>query len=810
MSEHRRTRYGYFTEDGREYITTAYETPRPWINYLSNERYCALCSNTGGGYAFFESSGFDRITGEVPPITVYNDRPGRYVYLRDQDSGEYWAANWQPVRKPPDRWLSRHGQGYTSFESAYNGIGAHVTYFVPLEDNLELWLISLKNESDRPRRLSMFCFVEWVLGNYAFQLIESSFARLFQQVQMEQPSQIIFATSRYWNVAGGAATSNPNLAWDKVAFMAGDYQVHGYDCSGEAFIGPFRLWHCPIAVEEGRCRNTDSHGRSSVGVLQHNLELAPGEERTFTTMIGIAYDRREVLPLVRKYRHGRVAQAELKRVRQYWDDYLARVAVATPDPDFDLSHNIWNKYQTWVTSHWSRMDSYYIGGASILGFRDSWQDLLAPMVNDPLWAQTRLTYLLSHQFSDGGTLHNWDPRTNIGVRTGHSDDPMWLVMGMVWYLKETGDFDILSQDVDYYDGPIGTVYEHMTRAMDYTLSRRSSRGIPLMMAADWNDGLDQVGREGRGESVMVAEHLAWMLREMAPLAERLGEPDRAEHYRREYEHLKECVNTYFWESRWYARATTDEGRVIGCSICSEGQMYVNAQSWAVLSGIAEGERAFKAMDGVWRHLDTPYGPAIFLPAYVEPEEDIGIITRFAPGTKENGTIFNHPVAWAIMAECVLGRGDKAFEMWQKNNFTHAAMDPDRYKAEPYVYCEYINGPQSQDFGEGNFTWMTGTASWMWRVCLDWILGVKPDWDRLRIDPCLPPSWDHAHVRRPWRGAVYEITIENPEHLSKGKIELEVDGERLDGDTLPDYGDGAIHHVRAVLHPAEVPVALGAA
>jgi len=791
-------RYGHFSDDGREFIVTAHSPPRPWINYLSNEHYCALCSHTGGGYSFFESAGYDRVLGEYPSLVVLRDRPGRYIYVRDADNpARCWGLTWQPTMLEPERWESGHGQGYTWARSLYFDLEGEVTYFVPRQDNVELWLVKVRNAGGQPRHFNLFFYADWALGNYAQHLTEHAFAELFTVTWFDDG--IIHATSRYWEKPT-LDGSPPNEAWDKIAFFAGDFRVDGFDSSEENFIGMYRSWHCPIAVERGSCSNTAANGRAAAAALQHNLSLAPGEEQQLTAILGVAYDEEGVRRLVRKYRAAGQAQAALGQVKAYWDSYLSRVQVKTPDPRFDLSVNIWNKYQAWVTARWSRMDSYYIGGGSIIGFRDSWQDLLGVLPNDPAWCRQRVHYLLRHQFSDGSCLHNWDPRTETGAKTGHSDDPLWLALCMVFYLKETGDYGILDTRIAYQDGVEGTAYEHIVRAVDHVLGRFSPRGLPLMGAADWNDGLNYVGRDGRGESVMIAGHLCWVLSEVGPLAARRGDERRARRYATESALLADRVNDLCWDGEWYVRATTDEGRVLGSSRNDDGRIYLNAQTWCVMSGIATDERKTRCMESVEKHLETPYGPCLFLPAYREPDPEIGIITRFAPGYKENGTIFNHTVCWTIIAECALGRGDRAYDLWRRTSFLTRGEEPDVYKAEPYVYSEYVCGPDSDTFGQGEFSWVTGTAAWMWRACLDWILGVKPTWDGLMIDPCMPGDWEHAEVTRPFRGATYHIVIDKPQGICCGDVELTCDGKQLEGNVIHAHADSARHEVVAVMRP----------
>jgi len=789
------TEYGNFSEDGREYIIKRPDTPRPWINYLTNGRYCALCSQTGGGYSFFETSGYNRLTREYPPFVVHRDRPGRYIYIRDKETGEYWSANWQPVCKEPQRFEARHGIGYTVVEHTYSDIENHITYYVPPRDDVEVWMVRLKNIGQKPRRLQLFPFVEWDLANYAYNLAEAAFSKLFNESHFED--DIIFVSTRFWNITSPGA-GNPNARWDKYAFMTTSLPPTGFDCFTESFIGMYRDWTKPAAVENGRCLNSQGSGQDIVGAFQHDVDLAPGEEIKFVVLVGVVRQRDEANPLKTRYDTWEEAERGLAELAIYWNNYLSHTTCETPDRDFDLSFNIWTKYQSWVTSRWSRMDSYYIGGGSIVGHRDSWQDMLAILPNDLEWARQRVIYLLEHQMADGSTLHNWDPLTNIGVKTGHSDDTMWLVLGLIEYLKESGDIVFLDEAVRYYDTGTETVKQHMIRALDYTLAHLSERGIPLIMAADWNDGLDHVGRQGRGETTMVAAHLAWMLKEVANLMLFTGNDTLAQKYAEEREKLIRNINEHLWDGEWYIRGTRDDGEAFGSSRNVEGQIYLNAQSWTVIANATPKKRGERAMDSVWERLMTNYGPALFLPAYSQPDPKLGIISRFAPGTKENGTVFCHPTAWAVMAECVLGRGDKAYEIWKMTSYTKLGKNPEVYKVEPYVYCEYIYGPDAPQYGMGEFTWTTGTAAWMWKVCLEWIMGIRPELRGLLIDPCIPRSWDGFKVHRRFRRANYEIEVANPNHVNRGVSKIIVDGKEWNSHLLPDFADGKTHKIEVIM------------
>lgn len=788
-------KYGHFSADGREYIITRPDTPRPWANYLTNGRYCALCSQTGGGHSFFETSGYNRITRSYPAQAVLQDRPGRYVYLRDSETGEYWSANWQPMCGDPSGFEARHGMGYTKVSYSSHGIDSSIVYFVPPRDDVEVWMVSLKNTSGKTRRIQAFPYVKWDLGTCAYNATEAAFSALFNQTVVN--GDTILATMRFWNITG-LGGGNPNVKWDKWAFLSSSAPVEAFDTFDEEFMGQYRSFANPIAIEEGQLRNTQGQGRDIMAALQHSFDIAPGEEARFVVVVGVASGQEDALALKRRYDTWEEAERGLLEVKSYWDHYLDRTAADTPSKDFDLSFNVWNKYQAWITSKWARMDSYYIGGGSIIGFRDSWQDMLAILPNDPDWARERIIYMLEHQFADGSTVHNWDPLTNIGNKTGHSDDPMWLVLGVIEYLKESGDLVFLDESVGYYESGSETVKQHLLRALDYTLAHMSDRGIPLIMAADWNDGLDYVGKQGRGESSMVAGHLAWMLREAASLLWFLGSDDLAQRYVDERDKLIRNINLHLWDGEWYIRGTRDDGEAFGSSRNIEGKIFINAQSWMVLGGAAPKTRAIRCMDSLKKHLDTDYGPCIFLPAYQEPDPKIGIITRFAPGTKENGTIFCHPTAWAIMAECILGRGAEAWEYWRKVSFIHRGKKPNLYKAEPYVFSEFVNGPDSAYFGEGQFSWMTGTASWMWKVSLDWILGVRAEFRGLLIDPCIPPEWDSFKVTRHFHRATYEIEIENPDHVAHGVREMWVDGELHHSDLVPIFPAGTTHQVKAIM------------
>ncbi len=792
------TEYGRFSDDGLEYVIKRPDIPRPWVNYLSNEEYCALISQTGGGYSFIHGSGYDRSHRWFPGEAVLQDRPGRYVYVRDNDSGEYWSLNWQPCLKPFQSWEAHHGLGYTWIQSRTNDIEGEILYFVPQDENVEFWVVTMRNRSDRRRRISLFPYSEWTLSSYNPDLTERSFHVLFNEVRLE--NGIVYATKRYWPTVSLVVGQTPNIDWNKYVFMTTNLPFQGFDCVRRAFLGEYRDWQAPAVVERGSCTNSQGDGYDSIGAFQHDLELDPGEEVRFHVTIGaIPKDRREEAARIRaKYNDTSDVLYAFGRLREFWGEYVGRTTVKTPDPEFDLSVNVWNKYQTWITAHWARMASYYIGGGSIMGFRDLSQDILGVLPNDLGMARRRTMTIIDHQFANGSTIHNWDPLTNTGAVTGHCDDPLWLVMCILNYVKETGDFGFLQETVPYLDTGEGTVREHMVRGLFYALKQRSERGLSLIKAGDWNDGLNFVGPLGRGESIMNSHFLAWMLKEVAELFDALGDTRARDRVLIEYNRTRDSINRYAWDGDWYWRATKDTGDLLGSHTNVEGSIYLNSQSWAVLGGVAEGERAVRCMNAVKERLDTPYGPALFLPAYREPDHTIGIITRFAPGTKENGTIFCHPVAWTVIAETMLGRGDMAYHYWRETSFLTRGKDPNLYKAEPYVYAEYIYGPDHPNFGEGEFTWATGTAAWMWRACTDWILGAQPTARGLVVDPCVPTAWDGAEINRDFRGARYHVEISNPDHVSKGVVQVRVDGKEIQGNLLPDFRDGATHQVEVRL------------
>jgi cellobiose phosphorylase len=515
--------------------------------------------------------------------------------------------------------------------------------------------------------------------------------------------------------------------------------------------------------------------------------------------------------IIARYKNPSAANFELNRVKKWWDDYLSPVQVETPDREMNLMLNVWGKRQSWVTFNMNRNAGYYHGGLLFgVGIRDQSQDIMGPILSQPDVVADRITEVISHQFQDGSTLHNYFKLTGQGEKTGHSDTPLWLPLAVTTYLKETGDIAFLNQLVGFQDGgEPATVLDHICRAVNYTLSNLTPNHLPKFGPGDWNDTLDYVGRKGIGESMWVAEFLCFILKEMTNLLEHIHSSSHKDsyfishlsllsHFRDEYDKIAQALNNRCWDGEWYIRGTRDDGGIIGSSKNEEGRIFLNTQSWAVISEIAPPDRAKQCMESAYTMMDTPRGPKMLHPAYTKVDPGVGLATRCVPGKKENGAIFNHPASWGILAECILGNGDRAYEWYRKCLPMVQAADPDIYKMEPYVYSEYVTSPDHPTFGQASHSWLTGSGVWMFRDGLDWMLGIRPTYDGLMIDPCIPHHWDGFKVTRKFREATYEIEVKNPEHIQHGIASIEMDGKKIDGNILPVIPARSIARVISVM------------
>ncbi len=778
--------YAHFSEDGKEFIITRPDTPAPWVNYISNGKYTGLVSNTGGGYSYWMDPRDSRITRFRYNCLPW-DRPGRYVYIRDERSGEYWSLSWQPTPTRFGKYECRHGMGYTTIKTEYREIAGEVTYFVPLDANLEIWKCSLTNNSRIDVKLGIFPYVELCLGHALVDLINQPNDQHFNIVNFDREIAAIVATKNYWVTYHTATVKQPNQAWDQYVFFTTDLPIIGWDSSKDEFIGKWRSESDPLAIEEGRLRNTEITAGDACAALQSELILLPGQKTEFVVLMGVspvAEGIGNIREVIHKWRKLAVADRALNELKHWWDLYLASVQVETPHRETNLMLNIWGKRQSWVTFNMARNAGYYHGGLLFgTGIRDQCQDMMGPLLSTPDAVKERLLEVLSHQFKDGSTLHNYFKLTGQGEKTGHSDTPLWLPFAIVNYLKETGDFDFLYETVAYQDEGEGPVIEHLKKAIDYPLSNLTERHLPKFGPGDWNDTLDYVGRKGIGESVWVAEFLCFVLRETAELLDLINDDFTAAKYRDAYQKIADAVNKYCWDGEWYIRGTRDDGGVIGSASNEEGKIFMNAQSWAVISGIASKERARIAMDSAYKLLNTPRGPKILSPAYRKLDPGIGLATRCVPGKKENGSIFNHVVSWAILAECLLGNSDRAFEYYKKTLPMIQAEDPDLYKMEPYCYSEYVTSPEHPTFGQASHSWLTGSAAWMLRDGIDYILGIRPEYHGLRIDPCLPSAWNGYEAVRYFRGCKYRVKVINKSN-NKQNMRLMINGNKIEGNKVP--------------------------
>ena len=785
-------KYGHFNKDGREFIVTKPATPRPWFNYLFNETYHCLISQTGGGFSYLRDPKYYRLHRYDH---LSSDRSGRYLYLKDADKGAVWTPNWQPVQGDLDQWECRHSFGCTEISATANGIESSVTYFVAREHPVELWLVSLKNVSRAKKTLQVYPFVDFICGDVALETHYRNILCLYNEANFDSDLQAI------------VAFKHPFKSWHKpgYGFFSTTLPVQSHECRREAFVGRYRELRNPVGLEAKRLSNHGARGEDMVAVLQSAVSLKPGETQQFVVVSGITDQRDQVPSLVKRFRSVEAASRELEEIKTYWKKSLEEVWVETPDPNFDLMVNLWGKYQLFAITHW-RGTSHYHGVEGGQGYRDTAQDVEGLLSSDLKTAGTKLERLLFYQYENGNAVSGFSEVEGTWENTGvqgvlkKADVAVWLPYSVVSYVKETGDTAFLTKEIPFHDQGSASVYEHVLRAVRYIYSVRGEHGLPLIGHADWNDAYDHVGIKGKGESIWLGMALVRACKQGAELAEFLGDKAVVQEMRAKAEELTTIINEVGWDGAWYLAAFNDAGRKIGSQHNKEGKVPLNSQTWAILSGVVPADRLPSILDKIDRYLDTPYGPALFLPSYTSFNPEIGRVTAFCPGTKENAAVFSHACAFKVVADCTIKRAEEAYATFSKlMPMSKAKEDHDRYKVEPYVWAEYVIGPGSGDrFGEGAFTWNTGTTPWMYVAATEWILGVRREFEGLRIDPCIPKKWKQAMIRRPFRGAVYEITIKNPNGVSSGVKQISVDGKLQTPTLVRPHQDGKIHQVEVIL------------
>ena len=784
-------KYGYFDKERKEYVITRPDTPLPWINYLGNENYCALFSNTAGGYSFYKDPRERRLL-RYRYNNVPMDRGGRYLYLRDNQTKDFWSASWQPVMKL-DKYECRHGLGYSVISTEYSGISTKTTYFVPLGENLEVWMLEVKFEPKKgaigikSRDLSLFSFVEFCLWDALNDMTDYQYNLNIGETKVED--NIIYHLSRYrveQNLVGYFACANA--------------AARGFDTQRRDFMGNYGDFSAPRAVVEGRMNNSIACGWSPVGSQMFNFKLKAGESKTFIFVLGFSENIKEPPLKIEKFNDPKAIEKELKKLAKYWEENLNKFSVQTEDPETNLMLNFWNQYQCMTTFNWSRSASYYESGIGRgMGFRDSNQDTLGFVHMIPEKVKERILDLASNQFEDGSAYHQYSPLTKKGNGSGYGDDHLWLTVSVPAYVKETGDIRFLETEAPFVGGEKGTIYEHMARALDFSITHLGPHGLPKIYFADWNDCLNLTHDKEKAESVMIAQMVVCGAREMAKMAELISQKEDIKKYNDIAEEMKKKINKVAWDGGWYLRAFDEEEEPLGSSKNKEGQIYLETQAWAVLSNTAEKDQALKCMDSVRKQLSSKHGIMLMTPPYSKFIAKYGSIGVYPPGLKENGAIFCHPNPWAMIAECMLGRGDIAYEYYKAIQPAARNEIADLFKTEPYVYCQMIAGKPHKDFGEGKNSWLTGSACWNFIAASQWILGIRPDYKGLLIDPCIPKSWKGFQVKRVFRGSTYYITVRNPEEATKGVKSVTMDNKRLASNLIPpDKTPGNEHHVEAIM------------
>jgi cellobiose phosphorylase len=780
--------FGHFDDANKEYVIDCPDTPRSWSNYLGSTEYGAIITNNAGGYSFYKSAAMGRFT-RLRFNSLPMDQPGRYIYLHDHDSKDYWSASWQPVGKPLDRYKSecRHGSAYTVISSEYGGIGTEATYFVPLGRDFECWHVKIANLGDRPRRLSAFTYVEYA-GNWDAwnDLINLQYTQ--HTVKMEVEDNII---------DHGTNVNVPALPEDfaekdqgRHTFLAlAGAEVVGYDTDRAAFIGSYRGYGNPAVVEQGQCTDSLAVGDNGCGTLQARITLAPGETKEFVVLMGIGRARDAGKAAVAEFGDMNAVREGLAKVKSYWHERIAGLTVETPDAELNSTLNMWGPFNCLITYAWSRAASLiYAGERDGLGFRDTVQDMLGVMHTIPDEAGQRLELMITGQVSTGGAMpvvrqFDHHPGREQAPREVdyRSDDCLWLFNAIPTYVKETGDLSFYGKVLPYADSGEDTVLGHMKRAIEFNVKRSGAHGLPCGLSADWNDCI-RLGQQG--ESIFVAFQLRFALRVYLEIC-RLLTADAEEQWAKEQlTRLDERLEQDAWDGEWYLRAYRADGFKYGSKESDEGSIFLSPQSWALISGHADSERAEQAMRSVRDRLATKFGLMICDPPYRQTDFRVMRAVLFNEGLKENGSIFTHTQAWAVMAETLLGHGDLAYEYFRAYLPAAYNQRAEIRQIEPYVYCQFTHSKYSPRFGASRVPWLSGSAAWSYFAATQFILGVQPEYGGLRIDPCVPSTWKEFRMTRVFRGRKLTVEVRNPLGAQKGVKKLVLNGEQLAGNFIP--------------------------
>ena len=780
--------FGYFDDVNKEYVVERPDTPRSWSNYLGSTEYGAIITNNAGGYSFYKSAAqgrFTRLRFNVIPM----DQPGRYVYLHDKRSKDFWSASWQPVGKPLAEYktVCRHGTAYTKIDSDYSSIRTETLFFVPLGRLYECWLLKVTNNDTKKRDLSLFTFVEYANNwNLSQDMINLQYSQFISKMDVVD-GIIDHGTNVYMPERPDHFEDDGQARHTFLAMTGAD--IKGFDTDREVFLGPYRTYANPIVVEEGRCRNSKSVGDNACGTLQVDVELEPGESKELVILMGIGKAGIEGKNAVQELGTPEKVKEEFTKLKDYWHSRLRGMTAETPDKEFNSMLNMWNPYNCLITYAWSRAASLvYTGERDGLGYRDTVQDMLGVLHTIPDEVKERLELMITGQASTGGAMpvvkpfaHKPGNEKLPAEKEYRSDDCMWLFNTIPAYIKETGDVAFFDKVLPYADKGEDTVVGHLRRAIQFNLDRSGAHGFPCGLSADWNDCL-QLGHDG--ETIFVAFQLRYALREYIEICTMLNKPEEVGWAKGHLTKLDENLDKHAWDGEWYLRAFRADGLKFGSKENDEASIFLEPQPWAVYSGHLSEKRGALLMDVVNKRLSTEYGLMICDPPVEKTDPKVIKAVLFNKGMKENGSIFCHTQGWAIIAEAMLGRGNQAYEYYRKFMPSAYNTKAEVRQIEPYVYCQFTNSKYSPRYGASRLPWLSGSASWAYYTATQYILGIQPDYRGLKIDPCIPSDWKEVKISRKFRKKDFAIIIRNTEGRQKGVKKITVNGEEIKGNVIP--------------------------